>query len=156
MCLIISKPAGIDVPLDLIQSALDYNADGVGVMANGGADRWVKIKPHKLQRKINALGAAAIHFRMATHGRIDHTNVHPFRAIDGSQIMHNGVLHKYAPFDRTAAAASDTSLFVQRFINPMLTRDGAIDMQAVANETAGNALAVMRPNGAIALTGTSG
>lgn len=155
MCLIISKPAGVDVSLDLIQSALDYNGDGVGIMANGGADRWVKIKPTKLQRKINALGAAAIHFRMATHGVIAHANVHPFRAIDGSQIMHNGVLTKYAPWNRKAATESDTAIFVRQFINPMLTRDGTIDVQAVANETAGNALAIMRPNGVIALTGSS-
>lgn len=155
MCLIIQKPAGADVPLDIIQSALDYNRDGVGVMANGGADRWVKIKATKLARKINALGSAAVHFRMATHGRIDHTNVHPFRAVDGTHIMHNGVLSKYAPLGRKTAAASDTQCFVREYIDPMLRTAGKLDLQAIANETAGNALALMATDGKIELTGES-
>lgn len=155
MCLIIQKPAGVDVPLDIIQSALDYNRDGVGIMANGDADRWVKIKPTKLARKINALGSAAIHFRMATHGRIDHTNVHPFRAVDGTHIMHNGILSKYAPLTRTAAIASDTQCFVRDYINPMLRTAGKLDLQAITNESAGSALALMATDGKIELTGDS-
>ena len=37
-------------------------------------------------------GEFAAHFRMRTHGDIDHENCHPYPIAEGAQLMHNGIL----------------------------------------------------------------
>ena len=69
MCLIIHKPIGATIEKWVIDSAKEYNADGIGIMSAGKVERFLKIKTNKVYDKINKLDNAAIHFRMATHGK---------------------------------------------------------------------------------------
>lgn len=51
------------------------------------------------------------HFRIATHGTVDITNVHPFQVDENTVMAHNGIIHDCAPerFD----TRSDTRVFVE-------------------------------------------
>ena len=156
MCLIIEKPAGIDVPAWIVESALAHNEDGVGIMTAGRAERFLKIAPEKLVARINSLQTdAAIHFRMATHGTITTDNVHPFKVKGGSYLMHNGILSKYAPSKGTAEPVSDTRIFVERFVNPMVEKHGKVLPDAIAKEATGQAILTMDRTGELIRIGTS-
>lgn len=47
---------------------------------------------HYAEAAEQAGGEFAAHFRMRTHGDIDHENCHPYPIADGAQLMHNGIL----------------------------------------------------------------
>lgn len=151
MCLIIHKPAGKDIPQWIIESAQQYNEDGVGLMHSGKAARWVKIAPNKIKKRLDRLTDKdiAIHFRMATHGEVTKDNVHPFKLANGGFLMHNGILSKYAPKQKHGDI-SDTRLFVQQFCNPMIGSYGSIPKAALEKELGySNAVALMDSDGNI-------
>lgn len=150
MCLIIQKPAGKTVPQWIIDSAMTYNADGAGIMYAGNVHKWTDIKPAKLARKLAKLTdkEVAIHFRMATHGRVSHGNVHPFPVAGGGWLMHNGILHKYAPKDKFGDV-SDTRIFIDSFLNPLLAIEDIDHEDAIRREIVGSALLIMAPDGAM-------
>lgn len=103
MCLIIHKPAGVEIPGELIRSAWEDNPDGAGIMymaANGPVIH--KIMPGDCAdpaRYIETMLAGlpdkelGVHFRWKTHGPITRENTHPFQLPGaGGYLMHNGVI----------------------------------------------------------------
>src|ERR1017187_9328272 len=154
MCLIVHVPANAALPGWIIRSAMNFNEDGVGVLSHeNGANvvrKWVDIRPHKLERKLAKLKGIehAIHFRMATHGRIAESNVHPFPTVDGGQFMHNGVLGKYTPVDRKGEL-SDSRIFIRDWLNPMLISNDEKFEDKLRQEIAGNAVLLCAPTGEI-------
>lgn len=54
-----------------------------------------------------------VHFRLATHGRIDARNCHPWAVGPGLCVAHNGIL-PYRSTDRT----SDTGMYVRDVLRP--------------------------------------
>jgi hypothetical protein len=114
MCLIIVKPAGIDVSKQLIASALSYNPDGIGIMYHDGKIPVIRryLTNKTLHSELLALNdyQVAIHFRQATHGRVDMANCHPFELPHShGWLMHNGII-SIRQSDKTK---SDTWHFVQ-------------------------------------------
>ena len=86
MCLIVQVPAGETLELDVIESAYSWNCDGFGLMANGEATKWKDLKPATIKRKIDELQDVdiAVHFRMATDGKVNKSNAHPFQTEEPS------------------------------------------------------------------------
>lgn len=170
MCLIIHKPAGQLVPLESIKSAMAHNPDGVGIMAEGKAQRWLKLKPSKVKRRLDRLQdiEAAVHFRWATHGKVTVENCHPYQTHDGGFLMHNGVMSKYKPahplaktggvymVKRLSEDVSDTREFIRLFVDPMLEKSGGVlDLEAVKSEAIGQQLLFMSPQGCFTRTGSA-
>jgi predicted glutamine amidotransferase len=122
MCLIIHKPVGQTIPAWIVESAHEYNSDGVGIMHNGHFDKWANIKTSSVNKKLAKLKETelAIHFRFATHGSVDRDNAHPYPLSDGGLLMHNGILSKYAK--SSTKGKSDTANFVTSFVNPRLKK----------------------------------
>ena len=149
MCLIIHKPKGQEIPQWVIESAQEYNPDGVGIMAEGDSRKFLSIKPEVVRDTVNGFDDCAVHFRMATHGRVDKANVHPFKMRGGAYLMHNGILHAYAPKKGCKAKKSDSALFVQHFCNPMILKNGSIPKKALEAEIGSNAIAIMNKDGSI-------
>lgn len=111
MCLLIAKPAGIEIRrlATLCDEATQANSDGFGfayVQVNGlvkhGRGLW---KPVAQQRAIEKIGkrAAIFHWRFGTAGGTTVENCHPFVLPDKTVFAHNGIF----PF-QTPRGKSDT------------------------------------------------
>ena len=155
MCLIIHKPAGKEVPRWIIDSAYRYNSDGFGIMSNGTAAKWADLKPAQIEEELSKLKEhdVAIHFRMATHGKVNKKNAHPFKLKNRAWLMHNGILHKYTPENRHGEK-SDTRLFVEQFCNPKISKHGSIPIALLEAEILGNAICIMQSDGVISRYGS--
>lgn len=160
MCLIVVKPAGLDIPAYILRSALDFNQDGVGAcyMQDGKTvvRKWLDIKAPKLERKMARLKdlEVCLHLRMATHGRTDVSNIHPFPAHGNAWVAHNGVLHQYAPLNRKDSKTSDTREFIDKFLSPLLAKSDTFPLAEIQKEIAGNALLIMTADGVMQRLGS--
>lgn len=122
MCLLICKPAGKDIPLSYLREACCNNPDGAGlVYAYKG--RLITEKGSKLDyRRIHSVlqsvkkSSALIHFRMATHGRVDFENQHPYKVSDEWSMAHNGVLSGI----KCRSNESDTRAYIRENLNPQM------------------------------------
>lgn len=104
MCLIIRKPADIQIPQDILSASYDYNPHGMGVMYYDGKEVKVeKIMPRDLKDVLEfynkfSKSECAFHMRLKTRGAIDEDMIHPFEVLPpgkdfpGLYLMHNGTL----------------------------------------------------------------
>lgn len=132
MCIIVYKPAGIDLPneLTLFQCGIE-NPDGIGIMYRDDYDRVCIIKGfYDIVDLLDTLDDIpdiknkdlAIHFRYATHGEISPGNCHPFpitkkirdlrktRLACSAGIMHNGIVNNMTHTNKTL---SDTMIAIK-------------------------------------------
>ena len=97
-CVAIWKPKGVQIAKKYLSNSYDNNTDGAGfAYAKGGKiviskgyfdfeEFWKAFKPFQ---NLPCL----IHFRIATHGKVDEANCHPFPMRDGKYaLVHNGVM----------------------------------------------------------------
>lgn len=124
MCLIIVKPANTAIPSALLNSAIDHNPDGYGIMyAHDGRIKVSKgLDYSRLKSKIKKLEDKdlIVHLRMATHGIINRDNCHPFKVNKNLYFCHNGILRDFIPQDDTV---SDTVNFNRSVLIPDLHLD---------------------------------
>jgi hypothetical protein len=94
MCLIIVSPKGHDIKKSVTHSAMYNNPDGVGIMFDGKAEKYLTPSAEFIHSRLLELcdKKVAVHFRQATHGDIDHANTHPYALPGGAYLMHNGIL----------------------------------------------------------------
>jgi predicted glutamine amidotransferase len=99
MCLLIVNKSET-LPLEYFKTASENNPDGMGIAwtENGRIRMFKHMTDHKAVyrqyteiRSTNRL-PVLIHFRLATHGTADATNVHPFRITKSLAFAHNGVI----------------------------------------------------------------
>ena len=97
MCLIIINKSGKLDKSILIQAAKN-NPEGFGLMyaKNGKLLVYRTFIPDNLTRKYfmirsNFAGIIVMHFRIATSGKLDNSNLHPFLIDDNLAMMHNGI-----------------------------------------------------------------
>jgi hypothetical protein len=116
MCLIAYSPTGAEIPRDAWKTAQSINSDGIGVMSEIGVrkftgKRMCKRAYHYVRDFVMPAGVPyAVHWRYATHGLTDESNVHPHTLPDGvTQLMHNGVIG-WCGYDRIK---SDTAVFAE-------------------------------------------
>lgn len=158
MCLLIFKPEGVTVPQsDLIHGAR-ANRDGAGIAYYNGrkvviekSPKWGETEVSKALAKIGN-APAIIHFRLATHGKVDASNAHPFELPHGFAAAHNGVIHGVDCLPNE----SDTRAFLRSCVAPFIApRDKAIDPALASlwgDEIGkGNKLAIMSPTGHVTL-----
>lgn len=129
MCLAIAKLAGAEIPVEHLKTGFKNNDDGAGFsVVNKGRlitkkgfwnfyDFWQAFEPYQLD-------PAIIHFRLATAGKINKKNCHPFEMCHGLySVIHNGILpHPSTEF------RSDTHCFVYDVLEP-LARKGELFTQ---------------------------
>jgi hypothetical protein len=149
MCLIIHSPKDHVPTKYIVESALEYNPDGVGIMyMNDGkpfVSKSLNATIKSLTKKLEKLAQTeyAIHFRMKTHGKIDIHNTHPYDLNGGRFLMHNGIL----PIsNQDNPAKSDTWHFIHKILNPILER-GHIEWDKVGKSIgSSNKFAVLDPH----------
>jgi len=147
MCLIIQKPAGKTITMDVIKSAATRNSDGFGIMYEGRFDKWLDIKPDAMKQRIDALQdkEIGVHFRMATDGAINRKMAHPFKLADKSLLMHNGVLGAYR--SEKGEKDSDTVKFIKTFVNPHIKKNGVLCPATVSDAAGSSAFLHMTRDG---------
>jgi predicted glutamine amidotransferase len=102
MCIIIAKPAGVEMPAQkiLIRSAA-LNPDGFGFCTRGRLYKSLNFDAFlKNASRIKVENPAILHFRFATNGSIKRANCHPF-AHKGIYFAHNGALNIETQGDMT-------------------------------------------------------
>lgn len=131
MCIIISKPAGVEIPRKSVLERCWYNnPDGGGYMyADGQTVTYKKgfmsFKAFwKSLKKCGDLTSVplVIHFRISTHGGVNKANCHPFEVTTSTRrltaergccniaVAHNGVISMYS---NAKGALSDTAQFTR-------------------------------------------
>lgn len=115
MCLIIASEAGRWPEQELIEQGFQDNPHSWGLMVADGR----KVRVSKGLNKTTLLTAVesakrsalpyVLHYRWATHGKVDLANCHPFRVRRDLWMAHNGVLSIATPDKRF----SDTWHFVE-------------------------------------------
>src|SRR3546814_356418 len=125
MCLIIHKPAGVEIPGELLAAAAAHNPHGWGLMGfdtNGKPliQRRTTVDVAELIDVEHALRDSeyVLHLRRQTKGGSGLDNVHPFKVIDGVWLMHNGTLKLKA----RVPGKSDTWHFVTDVLRPLAQR----------------------------------
>ncbi len=125
MCLAVYKPAGVRPDWEAYANGFQRNPHGSGfaVVSDG------QLKIHKGFFTFDDFRAAlepyaakqcAIHFRLATHGKTDIANCHPFVVSRQLAVIHNGIL----PIDcNVNSAMSDTWHYTTLILKPLAERD---------------------------------
>lgn len=125
MCLIIHKPAGVEIAEELLAAAAAHNPDGWGLMGFDADGRPVILRRATVDvaELIDAEHALrgseyVLHLRRQTKGGSGLDNVHPFKVVDGVWLMHNGTLR----LDTRVPGKSDTWHFVSDVLRPLAQR----------------------------------
>ena len=139
MCIIAYIPAGTQISEEMMKINFKNNPDGAGMMWKKGADKMVHIKKgYKTVEdlmndyyKIPVEFERAVHFRIATSGKIGSATCHPFPVRKNVEdmkkdsdttnvaLMHNGVISFCTPKGGMSATFSDTMVFASKFLFPL-------------------------------------
>ena len=135
MCLAIYKPAGIEIPLKYLENGFGNHSDGAGMAWAVDGVLYTRKGMFKVEEVLEQYEKikqypALIHFRKATHGKVDAMNCHPFLFNDNKlALIHNGIL----PIKCCIDGLSDTAHFVKLVLEPMVKlhkvpiNDGALN-----------------------------
>lgn len=117
MCIIIYKPAGVELDWNAVKIGSENHTDGTGFMVRNKKGLYFQkglwtlgyLKQYIKDYDKYDLG---IHFRSSTSGKIDKENCHPFKGTNWT-MMHNGTIPGFG-----TEHLSDTGDFV-KFIDDM-------------------------------------
>lgn len=121
MCVIIIKPAGVEMPSEqILRQAYRANPDGCGFVSDTNYYRTMNFdKFMKKLKKCSNDENVIIHFRLATHGSVRLGNCHPFTDRKGLYFAHNGILN-VAPY----GDMTDSETAFIRHISPACRKFG--------------------------------
>jgi len=103
MCIAISNSAGSTLKQEWIKNSWDNNGDGAGLLwlENGKLNifkemtSFIRFWEKYLEVRTSCPESnMLLHFRISTHGKINHTNCHPFLVDDTIGFIHNGMIHQ--------------------------------------------------------------
>jgi predicted glutamine amidotransferase len=136
------------------------NPDGAGIAYFNGRKTVILKSPRwrgeQIEREMEKLkdAPAIVHFRFATHGRVNYDNAHPFALSKGYAAAHNGVICT-KHLGKPKHDESDTRQFLRVRVNRVLTMAGCIgelDLLEWGEEIGtGNKLAIMSNRGDVSL-----
>jgi hypothetical protein len=123
MCLLIHKPKDLELPPQLLDSAVEFNPHGFGFMSFAANGKLVIRRRYRTSRdELHELyeefreRECVIHLRYGTSGVIDVENTHPIRITDDIYMAHNGTIN----MRRHTDDRSDTWHLVHDYLEPVL------------------------------------
>jgi hypothetical protein len=131
MCIAILNPAdGAELSRRQVRNCYHNNPDGCGMAWSYGGKlyTWRSVNSGyrsfiKQYRAVRELGVSVVaHFRLATHGRRDEDNCHPFLVKDGQlAVVHNGIITQAdkAFGGKENRHKSDTWLFCENILESL-------------------------------------
>lgn len=120
MCLAIYKPAGKEIPEHFLREGFRSNPHGAGFAFSENNTITIRKGYFSIGRFLENYIAVChlpmlVHFRLATHGRQDRNNCHPFLIKSSrSAVVHNGIINIQSTQD-----LSDTGHFVKLVLEPI-------------------------------------
>ena len=126
MCLAIYAPAGSNIPEKNLRNGFENHSDGAGIAWAEGGKLHAKKGMFKVEEVIELYEKVKqyhclIHFRKATHGRVDAANCHPFLFDNGKYaLIHNGIISIKCNIN----GLSDTAHFVKLVLEPLVATYG--------------------------------
>jgi hypothetical protein len=150
MCVIASKPIGIEIPSDdMIAKMWQTNPDGAGFMYTLKKRVYIEKGFMNLKEFTNAIAGLekrlrkhnedikniplVMHFRITTHGGTSAPNTHPFPISPDRTLLtsldittelamaHNGIINSVSAF----GDLSDTQTYIQDVLSPLHAYDGS-------------------------------
>lgn len=136
MCNIIGLPPKQVLPWNSFKNMVMNNRDGYGlVVLNDGKMEVIKEMPEKgndpevLARLVERFKdhQKFLHVRYNTVGETNRENTHPFTVYKGHdnhqvEFMHNGTMSDFKPSYNSEDKRSDTRVFAETFLSPLLSR----------------------------------
>ena len=117
MCIAILKPKGVSISKEILETCHNNNKDGMGFSYIDGDKMYIKKfmkfdEFYKEFEKVQDKSTMLIHFRIATHGKVEVKNCHPFWLNHRMALIHNGVISGYG--DKNSK--TDTQDFIDKVI----------------------------------------
>lgn len=165
MCIIIYRDNGNSMDFNIMRKLWELNSHGAGYWIENKDKKTVRFSKGFLEfedfeksirsEKLNKKDRYAIHFRLATHGGINHKLCHPFdvntwATLKGNSkqiIMHNGVIDITPETGR-----SDTAEYVVTRLAGMKNMCNKKMVETIENETAPSRLLIY-DKGTVKMTG---
>lgn len=125
MCVIVHQPVGKHLDKNTASKLWQTNSDGGGFAF---IDDYGELQVHKTMQFGKFWGQFEnarstwtgrdflLHMRIATHGKVDISNVHPFQVDEHTVMAHNGIIHGVTPFLDKEDPRSDTLYFVEEVL----------------------------------------
>lgn len=117
MCIAILKPKGVSISKEILETCHKNNKDGMGFSYIDDDKMYIKKfmkfdEFYKEFEKVQDKSTMIIHFRIATHGKVEVKNCHPFWLNHRMALIHNGVISGYGDKDNK----TDTQDFIDKVI----------------------------------------
>ncbi len=117
MCIAIVKPLGKTISKEVLEICSKNNPDGCGFAYVKDGVVWINKYMdfdtfYKNYKEIEPTSTMLIHFRIATHGKVEVKNCHPFKLNNRMALIHNGVISGYGD----KQTKTDTQDFIDKII----------------------------------------
>lgn len=117
MCIAILKPKDKILSKDILKTCCENNPDGMGFAYIDGDTMYIKKYMkfndfYKDYKEVETKSNMLIHFRIATHGKVEIDNCHPFWLNHRMALIHNGIISGYGERN----TKSDTRDFIDKVI----------------------------------------
>lgn len=122
---------------ETLQQCWKSNPDGAGMIyTNNGQLQIFKemtnfdkfYKEYSKQRKANKQSNFVLHFRIATSGKIDKTNCHPFNVNKNLSFVHNGMINIQQLNNSVSDTYTFNELILKKLPNNFLSNHAIIDL----------------------------
>jgi hypothetical protein len=135
MCIAILNTPENRLPFETIEASLYSNPDGFGIIATNGSklisQKSMSMNPDKIygiylkHREDLPESNIVLHFRIATAGKVNVENCHPFHVNENLAFVHNGII------GQGSRKYSDTYLFnetLKKLPSSFLSNHGTLDL----------------------------
>ena len=117
MCIAILKPKDKTISKEILQTCSKSNPDGMGFAYIKDdkihINKYMKFEDfYEDYIQVETTSPMLIHFRIATHGKVEVKNCHPFRLNNRMALIHNGVMSGYGD----KQLKTDTQDFIDKVI----------------------------------------
>ena len=117
MCIAILKPKDKTISKETLQECCNNNKDGMGFAYTDGntvyINKYMNFDDfYKDYKEVETTSTMLIHFRIATHGKVEVKNCHPFKLNNRMALIHNGVISGYGDKENK----TDTQDFIDKVI----------------------------------------
>lgn len=154
MCVIITTRNKLRLKNSTLALAYESNPHGWGIMHAEDGQIFIAKRASDFTDFLCELknvpddSPLAIHFRLATHGKVNDNNCHPFMVWSNVAYMHNGII-RFKNLEKLTAELSDSAIYARNIRAYLKKAGGKIRkiMKQIELETYGSKILIMDGDG---------